>query len=223
MVPPHVGAADDGPFSHLGELSRGCGRRRLLFRPRRDRGPHAGVSPRAAVANAFPFRVNRHGARSWDSTPDAVPSACDGSCLPVPPLLNPKGTPSRLRPPSPAPWTASPSGRPAGAPPPHAPPTRTNRHPARLAIRSPSAHSPSGPLPTSDQLKMPGGAPSRFNKSPRILANHHNRRPTRPGPDKSILNYPSRIKPLRPHQELPVTASDVRGREGVGIPACCRP
>src|SRR5207248_9515791 len=54
------------------------------------------------------------------------------------------------------PKTASAGGipdSPAAAPPPRGRPQRTHRHPARLAIRSPSAHSPSGPLPMSDQLR----------------------------------------------------------------------
>ncbi len=90
---------------------------------------------------------------------------------------------------------------------PHDPPPRTCRHPARLAIRSPSAHSPSGPLPMSDQLSDREG-PCRVStgscrSSPAAIATVQLPSPRA----ESVLNYPGRIKPLRPHQDVPVTTT----------------
>ena len=70
-----------------------------------------------------------------------------------------------------------------------------------IAIGTQPFRAPSDERPTQDA----GRGPVALQQ---VLPNPRQRSqpPSNPAPpDKSILNYPSRIKPLRPHQELPVT------------------
>jgi hypothetical protein len=75
----------------------------------------------------------------------------------------------------------------------------------RMAIRSPSAHSPSGPLPMSDQLSNREGpvasphGPADPRQRPPLLSNSPTHRPTRSS------TIPAGSSPLRPHQDVPVT------------------